>query len=922
MLFLGSVLWSLVAIGQEDAMVVNHINDVTHVELGGLGASDYTLTRKGKTIELKVSQMSEEKLKKLKNYRDKHIVSVDVQKSPALDQDIVIFKLASDTIDMFDYLTDSPSSLSIDFYVDEEKQDSAAVALAKANDKKTLKKSVNGSNSDDEESATKDNTIEEQDYKPLSLERQLASDEFVKTISNTSLLMDLDDKKPVVKNIAIKDLVKAEKKKTAHRQPVKDPLDIDMEKMKFPLDILIEARDQVYLRFPVLLNESEYLNSIVTRPVAYEVEESDDAETKDFIKAKKMFDKKDFKAFFKSRRIYSKKYPDSKYIEMMSFMAADALLITYNKEKDKELLSESLRMYDMLISKYPGSSITERTYLMLAFLRMRENQFLDAARTLKTYVELFKSSPLRENINLILAQALMRTKQYRDAGIIYEELSRSNSADVREAATFEKGDVFLEKKDYENAIKYYHLALSQYPQAAKKYPNIYFNLAEAQFMNEDYKYSLKSYRNFISQHPQHPYAAYAWTRMGEILQIANKSEDVWRGFYNESLFRFNTDEGAKIARVHLIRQDAVRAKDHKLDLYINELKSLMKEIRLPYIEDFITFQISDIYYSRGDYRTSVEYLLAFFKQSQIPIESEKFHRRIGRSLAGLLQNEIEQGTADSAIRQLKEYDELWLNKSKLLSFNYYKGRIYAKAGMHDLSQSYYDKYLKSIAGVDPQKTSEKIIPASTVYLYMTRNQMNAKKVPEALANLEKIKEDDLSATDKVEFMRLKRDISIARSDFESAVQQAAAIDPAAKEDYRVLAEIYDQKNQPEKAVQTIDTLVNTFKPEKEEKFDVLKSKIEYLSKTGDKEKYKSFLKRFYSEFKDSKSNFDKEKYDLSKMYIEEGNFKEAGEVIERISKSSIWAKLAAENSDQQSWDEKYKKYIDRVPAMKSKEGGK
>lgn len=919
-LFLGMALSPIMASGQEDAVIVNHINDVTHIEISGLGASDYTLNRKGKSIELKVSQLSEGKLNALKNYKDKHISSVDVQKSPALDQDIVTFKLASNTIEIFDYLTDAPSSLSIDFYVDEEKPDSAAAAIESSEQKKSKNKGEKGQVEDGK--VAKDNHIDESYYKNLSLERQLASDEFVKTIANTSLLMDLDDKEPVVKKIPLKELVKPEKKKVAQTLPAKDPLDIDMEKVKFPLDILIEARDQVYLRFPILLNESEYLNSIVTRPVAYEVEELQDPETKDFIKAKKMFDKKDFKLFFKSRKIFTKKYPNSQYIEMISFMAADALLMTYGKEKSPELLNEALRMYDMLIAKYPGSSITERTYLLLAYLRMKEKKYLDAARTLKTYVELYKSSPLRENINLILAQSLMRTKQYRDAGLIYEELSRSNSADVREAASFEKGDVFLEKKDYENAIKYYHLALSQYPQAAKKYANIHFNLAEAQFMNEDYKYSLKSYRNFLAQHPQHPFSAYAWTRMGEILQIANKEESIWRGFYNESLFRFNNDEGARIARVHLIRQDAVRSQDHKLELYINELKALMKEIHLPYIEDFITFQISDIYFARGDYRTSVEYLLTFFKQSQIPIESEKFHRRIGRSLAGLLQNEIEHGTADSAIRQLKEYDELWLNKSKLLTFNYFKGRIYAKAGMHDVAQSYYNKYLKSIEGISQDKTSEKLIPASTVYLHATRNQMNAKRIPDALATYAKIVDSDLSPKEKVEFVRLQRDISIARNDFDTAIQQASAIEPATKEDYLVLAEVYDKKNEHGKAVETIDTYVNTFKPQADEKFEVLKNKVDYLSKSEDKEKYKSFLKRFFSEFKDSKKNFDKEKYDLGKLYIEEGNVKDANEVVGRISKGSIWAKLAAEYTEQENWDQKYKKYIDRVPAMKSKEGGK
>ncbi|MCC6137178.1 MAG: tetratricopeptide repeat protein [Bdellovibrionaceae bacterium] len=925
-LFLSMVLVHVFAHAAADTIVVNHINDVTHIEISGLGASDYQINKKEKTVVLKINQLGDEKLTTLKNYKDKHILGVDIQKSPALDQDIITLRLASGSIEMFDYLTDAPSSLSIDFYYDDEKE-----AKLKSQNAKS------GEEADQDEDGVafdptqpqKDNKkqkkvaqkIEENDYKHVPIERQLASGEFIKAVQlNTQLLSDLDQNKKIKSNLSDKE-DKSEKKIRRYYE-AQNPLEFDAEKIKFPIDILIEARDKVFLRFPLLLNESEYLKNIISRSVSYEIEEQKDIESLDFVKAKKMFDKKDFKSFFKSKKIFNKKYPKSKYTEMISFMAADALLLTYEKEKSPELLSEALITYDSLVSKYPASSITERTYLLLGYIRMQEEKYLDAARSLKTYVELYKNSPLRENIKLILAQSLMRTKQYKDAGVIYDELSKTESADVREAAAFDTGDVFLEKKDYVNAIKYYSAAIDAYPQAVKKYDNIYFNLAEAQFMNEDYKDSLKSYRTFIEQHPQNKFSGYAWTRIGEILEIANKDEKTWRGFYNESIFRFNNEEGARIARIHLIRHDSVKAPESKLKIYIDELKALAKDIHLGYIEDFIAFKISDIYYSRGNFKESVDHLISFFKDSEIPLEAEKFHRRIGRSLAGLLNHEIEKGSADSGIQTLKKYDELWIKKSKLLSFNYIKGRIYGKAGMNALAEAYYLKYLNSVDNVNFASTSEKLPSISSTYLYLTRSQIDGNKVPTALVNLEKIKNEELSAEEKTEFFRLKRDIFVARNDYIGAEGHALQITDATKNDYLVLANIYSKQNQADKAVEVIDNYVNTFKPADGEKFEILKTKIDYLSKTTNTDKYKSYLKRFYGEFKNSKNNFDKEKYELGKLYMQEGNVKAAGDVLSKITQGSIWAKLASEYTEQKNWDEKYKKYIDRVPAMKSKGEGK
>lgn len=903
-LFIGTVFLLSQSWAATGDVQVNHMNEVTHIEIEGLGSSDYQINKNQKTVTLKVNNLDDKKLAILKGYTDKHIKRIDIQKTPALDQDVITLQLVSNKVEMFDYLTDAPSSLSIDFYFDDEQLTDKTVSVEN-NEKSKNKKNAEGKDKNNKES---------------SVERKLASSEFIKTIDNVSLLSDIEGiNENSNESVSVKNKTG---KKPNKNYSVKNTLDFDVDKIKFPLDILIEAQDKVFLNFPILLNESEYLESIVKKAVSYEVPEAKDQETKDFIKAKKMFDKKEYKFFFKAKKIFNKKYSKSKYAEMISYMTADALLEIYKIEKDEEVLSEALTLYDSLVAKYPNSNLRERTHLLLSYLRMKEKKYLDAARSLKSYQEIYNTSPLVENIKRILAQALMRSKQYRDAGKIYEELLSSPTKETKQAATFDIGDTFLEKKDYSNAIRYYKLALAAYPKESKKYPNVHFNLAQALFLTAEYKESLIHYRYFIQDHPLHSYSSYAWTRIGEILEIAKKEENEWRGFYNESIFRFNNEEGARVARIHLICNDAIKTSEDKLPLYLKELELLSKEVAINYIQDFIAFKLSDVYFNRGKYELAADHLIAFFKDSKVPVEVEKFHKRIGRALAGLLREEIHSGTADTAIAALNKYDALWLNKSKIKEFNYLKARVYQKAETYSLAEKYFKDYLKSIDGFDFNKTSEKLPRSSAAYIYLSKVQMSMNKVPNALENLDKINLDEVSSSDQMEFFRLKRDIAVGRSDWEDAESNALKIKNYNKQDFLDLANIYEKNSNYAQAVNTIDKYVNEFKPTENEKFKVLKLKVNYLSKANSKDKYKSFLARFYDEFKDSKNNFDKEKYELGKIYIEEESQKDAQDVLSKISENSIWAKLASEQLEQKNWNKKYKKYIDRVPAMNKSEEGK
>jgi hypothetical protein len=75
------------------------------------------------------------------------------------------------------------------------------------------------------------------------------------------------------------------------------------------------------------------------------------------------------------------------------------------------------------------------------------------------------------------------------------------------------------------------------------------------------------------------------------------------------------------------------------------------------------------------------------------------------------------------------------------------------------------------------------------------------------------------------------------------------------------------------------------------------------------------LKRFHAEFKTQKFDFDREKYQLGIYFASQDKMKEAEEIWSGIGEKSYWKKMANESRDEKKWDDQYKKYINRIPAM-------
>ncbi len=888
---------------------INHLNEVTHLEIPNIAPADYVIKKTDEKIELSVEALSEANLQKLKNYSDRFIRKIEVNKNNSLSKDVITFYLSEKNLEIFDYLTDAPSTLSIDIFAkDDSKEQDAEYEISQKLEKKS--------------SPAKKNTKQE-DFKVVSKGRDIASAEFIKTIGQVTITGDTTD----VKKEAEKDNEELKKKKEVNREMQRiirlakmdtaDILKFDTEKVNFSKDSLIEGTNRIYIKYPMLLSEHSTISDILQRDIRFEFKPSQDPVSLDFMKVRKFYTNRDYKSFLKAKKIFAKKHQSSKFDEMINYMEAEAYLKLYNEEGLKIFFDRSLKIYDALLTKYPDSPISERTLLLASYLRLKDKNYFDASRNLKTYIKLYPQSPLRENMELILAQSLVRLHEYKEAKQIYNSLFSSTAPDVKASAYYEYGDAFFEARDYEKALTAYSEALKMFPAEDKSYPNIYFNMGEIEFLLGRYKNSLEDLRKFISQHPQHEYASFAWTRMGEIFEMSEVDPKIWKGYFNESFFRFQNKLGGAIAKINLLYHQALTSPPKKFEYIIDQMKAYENQIALPQANEYLHFKISDAYYETGNYKKSVQVLMDHFKTGDVPEHVEKFHKRIGRGLAAQLRSLVAQNNILEGLKLFDQTDNLWFKKSKRFDFSFYKGELFRHANLYSKAHLEYEKYLVDFANVKNQQDldkSQKMPYLVEVHLRNAEALLALSQSQKAQEQLSKINRESLAPELQDEYSLANAQLLAQNEKPEQAIEELKKISKPTVKHLSFLLDQYQKTGQTNEAISTIDQQIEKQTFSELDRFLLLKKKVSILEVSKDK-KFPEFLARFYNEFKDKKFDFDREKYLLYRNLSEQNKTKEASEVFSRIQPNSYWARLAKEVQEDDQWSQKYKKYVDRIPAM-------
>lgn len=874
-------------------------NDTVHLEFSGLPQWKYQINRQQNKILMEVEPLKESAFDQLQKFKSPVVKNVIIKKGEPSGRDTIEFQLASSKIDFFDYLTDEPSRLIVDFYPSPE--DSKSNAKTEV----TTQPLVNGKIATKKREPANDSVV-------VDPKGPLAGDP---TRVNHGLFDGADPKfdRFVINDYEIKE------------------------------ESIIQSRDRFYIRFPWLFESPRKWQDVLTSENIYQVQPKSEEENKQMRLLEKLFTKNRNLVFLQTASWFLDKYPKSEYKEMIAFMKAETRDKIYQESKRPEDFNLAILSFRSALDEFPKSALAEKVSLQLGIKLYENKDYLASLRAFNQHLESnqiqSKSEFSKDLAKLGIALSYMQLRKYDESLQQLAELkSKSTNPEIQHEATYRMGDIFVQSKKYPESIEKYAAAQKEFPMSQNQFPNSFFNKAEAQFWLGNYKQSLSDFRDYIIRFPSDPHAPLALTRIGEVLEILGADKSRVMGAYLEAYFRYGESPNAVVAR---IRMNAARMKTMKpkeVDLAVKEILDLSKKISFEDADKLATILISEGYNARGEFDKTLDMMINYYQLNPLMTQSEQFSKRIvatiNQKMAGLVENKDFIG----ALKTHQKYSDVWLKKSDRLDTRYFLGSSFEQAGVPVEAEKYYREVLNrllSYKGTPREKEIRVVqhLPSTDViYLKLAKTLYSQKKYQESYETLKQIRQgDSLSENDQIDRVSLSVNLLMEKEEFDSAKRFVLELlrnwkgEPSKmSQPYLRLAEIEEKTNQYDQAFTSLKKVDDLFEDTKsapnEIHFKSLEKRFELAIKLNRQNEAIQAAEKIMKNYEETKP-VASIRYRWGQILASQGKLKKAEEVWAQFkgAQSNFWKNLATEKVNSEAWNEDYKKYRNRIPAM-SNEG--
>lgn len=891
--------------------------DTVHLELSGSQNWQYDLQKSevdGKPVaEMLVAPLSDQTKKQFENFKSEFVTKVEVLAQATDGKSKVRFYLKDETIDIFDYLTDQPSRLIVDFYVNPSLKKASVLPAKKVTAPKAEKTQV----------------VKKSGKKENSQERNPANTDLLKPEGQGPVVAEngevvragiWDGSDPQYDRFSLKDYQVRE-------------------------ESVIKARDNYYIPFPLHETPVAFWERIKTSPTIFEITPKDTDENKQARLLLTLYNKQRYGVFLKTYSWFKAKYPNSEYSEIVDFIKADVHLALWKNANNINEYDNFIQSSKEAIAKYPKSPLSEKVSVKLGYKAIERGDFLAAIRFFENHIK-NTSIPMANTASKELARlgkALAFSKLNKPQEAIDELNQLEKQAltrDIKVEAAYRKGDVWARVADYPKAAGAYETALKTYPEGQNFYPNAYFNQAEAKFLTQDYAKSMELYKDFIKKYPQDTHSAYAITRLGELLDIFGADKTQVMGAYLETYFRFGDSPKAVVARLHLLSTRMKNMKPKEVQHAVQEIMKLAENSDIPRIQQFSTLMIADGFTSRKDYKEAIKLLETYYKANPGIVDNDRVEKRIISNINDKIRKEVEGGHFIDSLKTHMQFADGWLNKSNRLDTKYYIGKSYEMAGVPAQATRYYQEVINqmyALKGTDKDKEVRIIqdLPSEDqVNLRLASSNFKDGKYNQSFEFLKGIQSPEkLSEPEQIERIELNADLLDRRGDPESAIRYLTELlrewkgQPAlVAEPYFRLSKIQLKQNQKEAAIESLSKVDQLQKDSGAISADIHAQALEelgqlYLSKK-DLDKAAATYRSLLAQYED-KRPLSSIRYKLGEIMFDQGKLQDATEVWSKFKndKNRFWENLAQEKLKDSKWRTEYKNYLNRIPAMSESQQG-
>lgn len=919
----------------------SRIGDASHFEFEGTGSDRYKLERNDKgEVVLRIPNLDEASMRRLREVADGQVKVLSIEPK-SVDGNVEIRFQAGKDVDFFDYVSDQPKRLVVDFFPAQDALKDAK-PLAAANEPEEKAKAKPSSPAKDpqkREPAGGDFVIVAKQgptgattlsAEPASLAEQIASrKDFERGI--------FDGGDPEFRRFTVKDY---EIRESAR----------------------LQSRAALRIPFPMLDLGFPKLGELQAAPPIYEILPKDTAENKEARLLLTLFKNQRQALFLSTAKDFLKKYPQSDYDEIVRYAMADTHYALWRQERvyneenkiksDSNLhdadFEEAMGLYNNLVEKYPDSPMTTRTLLLVGYSYLDRGDSFGALKTFQRLVRLKPDSKYAGQVKISIARAFLSLNRWDDA---LKELTdveqNAKSVKDRQEAGFRKGDVYFRRGDYQKAIAEYDRAIKAYPEATGRFPNAFYNLAESRFRLGQEKMAIDSFRQFLQKFPEHRHGGYAMTRLGELIETLVGADDSRvTGAFFESYFRFRSTPGADIARMRVLTARIPKMmKDRELKDALLEIDEIVKrDADLPFIQEFRVISVADAFNERKEYERATKDLIQFYKENTQSKHLPLIKGRIVRNLSDNIRSYVDRGDFIQGLRLYSRDQSGWLKGIRRADLPFYAAKAYEAAGVLGDSAEQYRETLARLESQTPDTRDvfEAPISKESVRLRLAAVAAQNRDYAAAEAELKQIKDlAKLSEVEQSERAGLAADVAEARGQTDLARKFLADVIKAmATKDANVavvaplhlrVAKLALKSKDFKSAESAIETAISGIDKGLEaqggpvadlekQKAGALEVKAEVaLARGKPKEAIQAFatlLELPVANADASRKGFDSVRYRMGKLQFEAGDLKSAETTWKGLAQDekNLWRRLASEQMSGAKWRDEYKKYIERIPA--------
>lgn len=382
------------------------------------------------------------------------------------------------------------------------------------------------------------------------------------------------------------------------------------------------------------------------------------------------------------------------------------------------------------------------------------------------------------------------------------------------------------------------------------------------------------------------------------------------------------------------------AKKKEVQDIVKEIKENGLRFNTPEMPRFVTIMTADGYASRKDYNQAIDLLNKYLNENPMERKEELLSRRIVDYINLDINNKLTKEDYLNVIKTYDEYANSWLKSANRLDAKLALASSLDTLGAKDKAEEYYKSIINYVYSIQNTKEATDleargILPsADKINLKLAKIYFDKKNNHDAYSYLKNIKKpEDLSVEEQIERVQLFSKVFEERGDYSSSARYLRELilnwrgqPEKLTQVYYDLAEINLKEGKKTEALDSLQLVEGFYKDEKVNDdvrlLKVLQMEVEILADLKDYNKYKTKASELLEKFED-KYPLASLRYKLGEVYFKEGELKKASEIWDgyKGKDTQFWSSLSQEKLKEAKWNDDYKKYLKRIPAMSQAESG-